>query len=406
MAVLNVYLSGRLVAEIDSVAESLTYLPGDASTPISRSLPLEQERHSGEDVRGFVESLLPDSPSTLEATAMQLGVRNDPYELIARMGLDCAGAVQICPKEDANLVAARQGRLVPLSASDIEIRLAELEQYADASWVSPDEHWSLGGAQQKIALRKVGEDWFSAEGTEPTTHILKPGMRRLAAQALNEHLTMTVAGNLGLKVARTSFESFKSQDALVVERFDRFVDTNGLVARAHFEELRQAMGTRGKYEEYGGPSAAEIARFLSDESESRTEAAVNVEAFAKALVFNTLVAAPDAHAGNYSLRLAGDSIVLAPLYDVASGLPYESKNRRLSMAVAEEFDPANVTDEHWARLAREFRVAPDQVLGWVHEWTPQLAQLYAAAYEEFREGWGADKTFDELARRFAASLLS
>lgn len=404
MTILNVYLSGNHVAELDSTRQSFTYLEHSTQTPVSRSLPLEQRRHSGVAVRSFVESLLPDSPETLAATARQLGVRNDPYELISRMGLDCAGAVQLCVQGDDALVTSAAGSLVQLTRSAIEARLAELEQYQDASWIVSGEHWSLGGAQQKIALRKVGDQWFSAEGSEPTSHIVKPGMRALAAQALNEHLTMKVARSFGLSVAETSFEAFKSQHALVVERFDRITDESGNLSRAHFEELRAAMGTRGKYEEYGGPSAADIMRFLRDESISRSEAECNVEAFAKALVFNALVAAPDAHAGNYSLRLDGDSISLAPLYDVASGLPYESANARLSMSVGGVFDPHNVGESNWKDLARQSRMPADLFLTWVNDWSAVLPRRFAEAYEEFRAGWGFDGVFDELAHRFAGAL--
>ena len=51
--------------------------------------------------------------------------------------------------------------------------------------------------------------------------------------------------------------------------------------------------------------------------------------FADALIWNWLIAGTDAHAKNYSLLLAEDQVRLAPLYDVASALPYGIHERKL-----------------------------------------------------------------------------
>jgi serine/threonine-protein kinase HipA len=55
--------------------------------------------------------------------------------------------------------------------------------------------------------------------------------------------------------------------------------------------------------------------------------------FADALIWNWLIGGTDAHAKNYSLLLAGDQVRLAPLYDVASALPYGIHERKLRFAM-------------------------------------------------------------------------
>ena len=57
--------------------------------------------------------------------------------------------------------------------------------------------------------------------------------------------------------------------------------------------------------------------------------------FVEMLFFNYLIAAPDAHAKNYSLLFgpAGEA-VLAPLYDVASMLPYVRPRERMRVAMS------------------------------------------------------------------------
>jgi serine/threonine-protein kinase HipA len=57
--------------------------------------------------------------------------------------------------------------------------------------------------------------------------------------------------------------------------------------------------------------------------------------FFDALAWNWLIAGTDAHAKNYSLLLAGGQVRLAPLYDIASALPYEhERGLRFAMKLA------------------------------------------------------------------------
>jgi HipA-like protein len=79
--------------------------------------------------------------------------------------------------------------------------------------------------------------------------------------------------------------------------------------------------------------------------------------FADALAFNWLVAGTDAHAKNYSLLLSGTRVRLAPLYDVASMLPYETHGISLAMKVGRDYRLRR-TDRRsaWERTADELRL--------------------------------------------------
>ena len=85
----------------------------------------------------------------------------------------------------------------PVSDADIAERLFRLHTQP-ASWTMPDEHWSLGGQQEKIALAHLDGNWFEAHGSAATTHILKPGIKVLLHQALVEHVTMRAAARAGV----------------------------------------------------------------------------------------------------------------------------------------------------------------------------------------------------------------
>ena len=72
----------------------------------------------------------------------------------------------------------------------------------------------------------------------------------------------------------------------------------------------------------GGPAPADILALLA----GLPYADFNVSSFIRMLFFNVLIGGTDAHAKNYSLLLSGNGALLAPMYDVTSGL-YELLRR-------------------------------------------------------------------------------
>ena len=73
----------------------------------------------------------------------------------------------------------------------------------------------------------------------------------------------------------------------------------------------------------GGTTPQEIADLCWRES---TNSRADVERFRDALIYNWVIAAPDAHAKNYSLLINGSDVHLAPLYDAISFLPYAQRD--------------------------------------------------------------------------------
>lgn len=342
---------------------------GDArspdATPLSLALPPMLGSHTGRPVEAYLDGLIPESDAALEAIRRQYGADpQDRMSVLAAIGKECAGAVQFCLPGEVADVRARRGELVPVSDAEIEQRLAEMDRNEEASWIMPGEHWSLGGTQQKFTLRRHADRWWLAHGSEPTTHIVKPGIRTLKAQALAEHVSMRAAADLGLDVAGTAFTEFKSQTAIVIARFDRSPDADGVPGRRHQEDLCQALGVREKYEEYGGPSALDVITLLRDASATPRQARANVDRFVDGLLYNTVIGAPDAHARNYAVLLAGDQVELAPLYDVASGFGYGAggQARKFSMSVGGTFRLEEVDADAWRRFADDARLDGESLL--------------------------------------------
>ena len=188
-----------------------------------------------------------------------------------------------------------------------------------------------------VATCRWGDPW----GAVPTTHILRPAVTGVDDHDLNEHLCLQAARELGLRAAPSWLASFGEERAIVIERYDR-TGLPGAVVRVHQEDLCQALGVppSSKYENEGGPGAEQIARLLRREVRPRRAVDDAVGLFADALAFNWIIAGTDAHAKNYSVLLAGGAVRLAPLYDIASALPYDDMyvpKLRLAMRVGGEY---------------------------------------------------------------------
>jgi serine/threonine-protein kinase HipA len=82
--------------------------------------------------------------------------------------------------------------------------------------------------------------------------------------------------------------------------------------------------------------------------------------FLDALAWNWLIAGTDAHAKNYSLLLAGPQVRLAPVYDIASALPYGTHERKLRLAMKIGGDyrvyPVHNT---WPKAAKDLGLDPE-----------------------------------------------
>ncbi len=375
---LAVVLQGQLAGELVQNPQLAftyhsTYLARSDATPLSVSMPLAIGSYRQARVLPWVDGLLPDSQDVRDRWATQFRVSpRNPFALLTHMGREAPGAVQLCPFDDVDDVLSRAGELRPVTDAEIGRRLTSLAD-SPSSWTVEGERWSLGGAQSKFALTRTGDGWNEAFGSQPTTHIVKPGVGRFRSQSLNEHLTMATAAGLGLRVATTRYHEFDGRPAIVVTRYDRIRGKDG-ITRVHQEDLCQALSVppRKKYEADGGPGAARISdllRAVADEA--------SVWRLAEALAFNYLIGGPDAHAKNYSLLLAGSHVRLAPLYDLASSLPYDaagidSELTRLAMAVGGERRFERITDTHWVRLATRAGLDPQRYVDRVHELARQL----------------------------------
>ncbi|MBL7487300.1 type II toxin-antitoxin system HipA family toxin [Frankia sp. AgB1.9] len=358
------------------------YLAARPSSPLGVRMPLSATTYRGKSVRAFVEGVLPEDPRTRQRWGATLGVEpDDTLALLAHMGWDCPGAVQFCEPDALDEMLSRAHETRPVSDRDIADRLSALRTGDAASWSLPDEHWSLPGQQSKFALAKLPTGWHEAHGSAATTHIIKPGIGRLHHQSLVEHATMRAASALGLDVARTEFTRFgDGEPAIVIERYDRVILDDGRVLRLHQEDFCSASGRlpAKKYEAHGGPGLTDLARIV--EQNSRGQAAAALAAIGDFAAINYVAGAPDGHSKNVSLLLLPNEIKVAPLYDLATSLPYDTYPglREIAIGIGGRRKFGQVLGRHWDRAAAVLGIPAEQYRTTVRE----LARRFPDAFSD------------------------
>lgn len=282
----------------------------------------------------WMDGLLSDNPAVVEQQRRLFGAEGkSSFDLLATpMGMDCAGAVQFCPPGHVDAATVRGGGVKWLDDQDLALLVSSLA-LATSTWQGgrTSGQFSLAGAQAKTALQYQDGRWGLPWGDEPTTHIIKPAIAQLKDQALNEHICMDAAGRIGLRAASTRVTEVGGIQCVVVTRYDRIMQPDGTHRRVHQEDMCQAIGIppTKKYQSDGGPTPKDIATLIRQHS---TNPDRDIEAFRDALIFNWVIAGTDAHAKNYGFVMEGNAVALAPLYDIASWLPYEPDKSALPRA--------------------------------------------------------------------------
>jgi len=346
--------------------------------PLSLSMPITLAEHPNAKIDPFLWGLLPDNEIILGNWARKFHVSaRNAFSLIAYVGEDCAGAVQFVQPARLNaILGAAAPPIEWLDEKEIAKRLRALREDQSA-WRAPSDtgQFSLAGAQPKTALLFENKKWGVPSGRIPTTHILKPPSGEFEGHAENEHFCLELARALGLPVVDSRIMHFKDEIAIVIERYDR-ARVAASLHRVHQEDMCQAFAIppTHKYQNEGGPGIRDIVGLLGENSSLPRE---DIATFLDSVVYNWLIAGTDAHAKNYALLIgARGRIRLAPLYDVASVLPYPDINiekAKVSMKIGGEYRLRNIQPRHWRKLAGEQKLDPDKTLRRVSELAGQLA---------------------------------
>lgn len=375
---LDVYLNARLVGRLRRHANAAMdfqydrgWLAWEHTMPLSLSLPLREDRYTGERLTPVLENLLPDSEAIRRRVAERVGADGiDAFGLLARIGRDCVGAMQFLPEgEKPPPAGTLQGR--PVTNDEIARKLADLGNAPLGLDEDGEFRISLAGAQEKTALLRWKRKWHVPHGSTATTHILKPPIGVLANgidltdSVENEYLCLKLTAALGLPSTNVSIAIFKGRRALVVERFDRQWTRDGRLLRLPQEDCCQALSVppSRKYESQGGPGMAAVLDLLKGSDDPEADRRM----FFKAQIVFWLLGATDGHAKNFSVFLRpGGRFRLTPLYDVMSAQPrldvgqIRRNQMKLALAIGDNRHYAihEIAPRHFVQTAARCGIAP------------------------------------------------
>ncbi|NRO98290.1 type II toxin-antitoxin system HipA family toxin [Paraburkholderia sp. NMBU_R16] len=311
------------------------WLASPHGRPISVSLPFNfnNEPLRGDSVAHYFEGLLPDSGAIRKRVAARFKTGStDAFDLLAAIGRDCVGALQLLPEGELPSGVERIDGVVTDDEA-IERHLLEVvtpDRFAGAMDPDDDFRISLAGAQEKDAFLWWDGKWMKPRGATPTTHIFKLPLGLVGGRQAdfstsvdNEWICLRIFKAYGLPTAQARIATFGKQRVLIVERFDRSISSDTTrVFRLIQEDFCQATGTSPliKYESEGGPGLGQLFALL----QQSVNAERDMRTVMASQILFWMLRAPDGHAKNFSIQLQpgpAARYLLTPIYDVMSAYP-------------------------------------------------------------------------------------
>lgn len=357
---LDVFLGDECVGHIDDLVPPAfqyagAWLARDRPFPLG-TIPLLAERQQGDAVQAFFENLLPEGE--LRDYLADRNHASTLFSLLLEAAGDTVGAFVIVPagqrpgsaRYEASSWEALAMRLGTTAAAAIDLNIA-------------GARISLAGAQDKASIALFDGVPHLPRGTAPSTHILKPDIRRLAKvwhSAVNETLVMRIAAQCGLPTAEVFYEPLTR--SCVVRRFDRIPGAAGSLRRLVQYDFCQLAGTLSdrKYEKEGGPGVVACADLIREHS---SQPALDLRHFIRWLLFNLYVGNNDGHAKNLSVyHVPGRGTMLTPFYDLMCTRLYPGLSPAFAFSIGGETHPGRVDRHHVTAMARSLGMQPDFVL--------------------------------------------
>ena len=336
------------------------------------AIPLMSGPQQSEGVQAFFENLLPEGELRTYLSSQRKA--STLFAMLLEVAGDTAGGFVLLPAGQAPLPASYEATTWAALAAVLKVKSA-----AAIDLQGGEARISLAGAQDKasIAIFADGVPRLP-RGTAPSTHILKPDIRRLAKvreSAVNEAVIMRTAARCGLPTAEVFYEPLTR--ACVVRRFDRVARPDGGLDRLIQYDLCQLAGTvsEKKYEKEGGPSLAACAATVR---RSSSQPAVDLRHLVQWVFFNLYTGNNDSHAKNLSIyELPGAGVRLTPFYDLMCTRIYPGLSREFAFSLGGEVLPGQVGREHVVALAREL----DMGAPFLQKTAAELARQLPAALQ-------------------------
>ncbi|RUO35743.1 type II toxin-antitoxin system HipA family toxin [Aliidiomarina sanyensis] len=435
MQKLDLYMNGIKVGEYTqarSGANHFSYdkvwLESPGRRSISLSLPLRAAPFSGPEVYNYFDNLIPDNREIRERVAARFHTRStEPFDILAEIGRDCVGAIQLIP-HGSPAPNVKRIEATPLTDKNVAEILKGYQSKAPLGMIekTADFRISLAGAQEKTALLFHRGEWHLPLGATPTTHIIKLPIGEIKSHdrlidmthsVENEYLCLKIAKAYGFEAADCEIITPDNMKALAVKRFDRKLSSDGTwIMRLPQEDFCQVTATSParKYESDGGPTILTIMNELLGSSNPTKDRRI----FMRAQVLFWLLGATDGHAKNFSIFIERQNqYCLTPLYDILSAFPALSKkglhekDLKLAMSLrgrqGRKYECRMIRRRHFLQTAREIGFSEESM----HEILDEMAALTESVIQKVTDELPAEfpshiaEPIFEGMRRYARKLI-
>jgi len=365
---------------------------------LSVSLPLQTEPFDDRKTRPFFAGLLPEGQlRRLIAQQFQVSGQND-FALLNHIGGECAGAVTFLEPGQALLVPTRNDDVQWLSDQEVVAILDELPRRPMLAG-KDGLRLSLAGAQDKLPVvfdkARIG---LPLNGT-PSSHILKPAIQAVEDSVINEGFCMALAEAMQLKPAKSKVHFVLDRPFLLVERYDRVIDTQGHRQRLHQEDFCQVLGVvpEMKYQNEGGPGLTQCFDLVRS---TTRPSAPQVLRLLDCVIFNVLIGNHDAHAKNFSLlylhKVPGKAPVLAPFYDTLSTAVYPALTPKMAMKIGSKYKFSEVQARHWEQFAEDAGFTRAQAKRRILELAKSLPATARKLQSDPGHGFGGNAVVEQI----------
>jgi serine/threonine-protein kinase HipA len=280
----------------------------------------------GDSLPPFFAGLLPEG-LRLKALISKIKTSDDDlFSILATVGSQCIGDINVFASGYNFQTRAKK----PISFNELDFYKLFEESLEDENY---NEHnQALSGVQEKISASMISFPINQAQ--KDKFYILKLNPKDKPRLIENEHLCLKLAKKCGLNVNITKIiKDNKEQQGLLIERFDRFIDTqsnkeNESICMHHQEDACQFLDRypADKYRISFKDVLKGIARYT-------TAPKIEILKAIQLYAYSYLIGNGDLYAKNISIQTlaASGKTVLSPCYDLITTYIY--KDHKMALKV-------------------------------------------------------------------------